>query len=231
MIAIAGGMIRSGSTFAFNVLREALLVDGTVEVASSNSIPEAAYLRSNREHFILKSHAPDEAVLEKIRRRVLPCVCTIRNPVDAISSWMHTFDLPIESGIESVRTWLTWYTSVKTEVLTIQFDEIEMDPLSAIDRIVRYIGVSLAPQFAAALAEKYSKVALKRQYDALERTEGAVDLGFSYYDPVTFFHRRHISNPEAGHAGGELRPDQTSRIQTELRDFLERDDLSALLAR
>ena len=231
MIVVAGGMIRSGSTFAFNVAREILLAHGDVEVSSSNSIADAAYARPGDNHFVLKSHAPDESVLKQIRGGALPCVCTIRNPEDAISSWMHTFAFPIESGIESVRTWLAWYVTVRDQVLTVRFDAIEREPMSAIDQIVQYLGLPVNPDFASAFAETYSKAELKKRYDAFDQAKGAVDLGFSYYDPVTFFHRRHISNEQVGQAGGVLSQDQTDRIRTELRDFLERDDLSALLAR
>lgn len=231
MIVVAGGMIRSGSTFLFNVIREVLSLQGPVEVVSANSIAELVYSRSTDEHFILKTHAPDEAVLSRIKDGEMPCVCTIRNPEDAISSWMHTFGFPIEDGIEAVRNWLFWYVAVKDRVLTIGFDQIEREPMAAITQVVDFIDNPIDPGLARSLGEKYSKSALKKRYDSLEKTDETVDIGFSYYDKETFFHRRHISNLHVGDGGGALLPHQVIKIRNELREYLERDDLAGFLHR
>ena len=96
-------MIRSGSTFSFNIVREILAQAGTVEISFANSIDPSVFCRAENQHFILKTHSPDEDILVRIKNGSMPCVCTIRRPEDSIASFIRTFGFPLELGIESVK--------------------------------------------------------------------------------------------------------------------------------
>jgi hypothetical protein len=219
VIIIIGGMGRSGSTFSFNVVREVLALNGSVETASANSIESSYFDRTDGQHFILKTHAPDEETLERIRRGSIKCVCTIRRPEDAIASAMRTFGFSLETGIEFIKTWLSWYRGVSRQVLTIDYWLIDLEPRTAIERILEYVGAVYDEPFVDSLERKYEKVSLKRRYDTLVKDDETVDLGFTYYHRETFFHRRHISSLDVGGAEEELSPAQLEQIRVELREF------------
>jgi hypothetical protein len=58
---------------------------------------------------------------------------------------------------------------------------------------------------------------MKQQTDALEiATPGITDLGFSYYDSRTFFHRRHVSEVRSRSAEQRLTPERLRMIRDSL---------------
>ena len=221
MIVVIGGMVRSGSTFSFNIVREILSRKGVVNFASANSLDQLIFDATDHAHFVLKTHAPDAPTLTGILEGVLPCICTIRAPEDAIASWMETFGLPVENGIAMVKQWLSWYSCVSDRVLTLNYQTIETQPRSAIKEIAEFLEINCDNDFVDSLNEQYNKAMLKRHYDSLARDESTIDLGFSYYDKSTFFHRRHISSIETRIATATLSPEELDFIRTELRDFNE----------
>ena len=47
----------------------------------------------------------------------------------------------------------------------------------------------------------------------MKNDSATVDIGFSYCDKETFFHRRHITSLSDGNAERDLTPDQVQWIQ------------------
>lgn len=217
MVVVIGGMIRSGSTFSFNIVREILAQTGSVEISFANSIDSSVFSRADNQHFILKTHSPDEDILARIKNGSLHCVCTIRRPEDSIASFIRTFGFPLELGIESVKHWLDWYCPMSKLVLSIDYGIIDLHPRLAIARIIEYIGLGGDEALAEALAERYEKSTLKTRFDSLTNDERTIDVGFSYYERETFFHRRHISSLNSRSAALDLSPIQIDQIRSELR--------------
>jgi hypothetical protein len=211
-------MIRSGSTFSFNVVRELLLRSGSV-ATSANSFDGLPIESSS--HLILKSHAPDKSVTDEIKGGTLACICTIRKPEDAIASFMRAFGFSLEQSISEVNAWLSWYSSVFKHVLTIEYESIDESPRSVISRIHEFLTGDTCDERSFALAEKYSKSALKAKLDRLEQSSNTIDLAFSYYDSETFFHRRHISSITSQSASSTLSASEIWRIRTELSEFID----------
>ena len=222
MIVVIGGMARSGSTFSFNVARELLELHGSVEVAFANSIDASVCSRSTEEHFVLKTHGPDDHLLAQIKSGSVKCICTVRRPEDAVASLMRTFGFSFEKSIESIEHWLMWYFRVLDQVMTLEFQIIDCERRLAIERIVEYIGMHCERTFIESLEEKYEKLALKQKYDSLVSSEQTVDIGFSYYDKRTFFHRRHISHVDAHPVDHDVSPLQLERIRAMLRAHIDR---------
>jgi hypothetical protein len=212
-------MIRSGSTFSFNVARELLLRSGSVVTAFANSFGELS-LESNS-HSILKSHAPDKSVTDEVKDGTLACICTIRKPEDAILSFMQAFGFSLEHSISDVKAWLLWYSSVFDQVLTIEYEAIDALPRRVISRIDEFLTGDTCDERSCVLAEKYSKSVLKAKLDRLEQNSNTIDLGFTYYDRDTFFHRRHISSITSQPASSTLSASEICRIRTELRAFID----------
>ena len=216
MIVVAGGMIRSGSTFAFNIVREALLRKGPVRAYSTNRLDASEREQPTPVHVIVKSHSPDLDLLAEIRNGSIPCVCTIRKAEDAIASWTRTFGFPIEHGIEMVRQWLVWHEGVRHKVLTVDYAVIEQRPRDAATAILEHLNLETDTRWLDGVLDKYEKGALKRQLDGLPNDGKTIDVGFSYYDRETFFHRRHISSERARSAEEDLTSAQLAQIRAAL---------------
>jgi hypothetical protein len=223
MIVIVGGMFRSGSTFSFNIARELLASRGGVAVAAVNSLEEAVAGHSGYENLVIKTHAPDLQVTGLIARKELPCICTYRNPEDAIASWMKIFGFNLDESVTAIKGWLKWHQQILPYVLNISYETIDRRPLRAILEIQTYL-VGW-PRFleAVRLWRKYSKTRLKEKYDRLKEGDNTKDIGFSYYDDETFFHRRHISSVASNSADAELSSEQLAFIRTQLKEFVDPD--------
>jgi Sulfotransferase domain len=212
-------MIRSGSTFSFNIARELLLRSGSAVTAFANSFGGVPLESST--HLILKSHAPDKSVTDEVKDGTLACICTVRKPEDAIASFMRAFGFSLEESISAVNAWLSWYSSVFKHVLTIEYEAIDEFPRNVISRIDEFLTGDTCDERSSALAEKYSKSDLKAKLDRLEQNSNTIDLGFTYYDSETFFHRRHISSITSHSASSSLSASEISRIRTELSAFID----------
>lgn len=220
MIVIVGGMIRSGSTFSFNIVRELLVSRGGVAQIAIDSINEAMANAGDEPNLIIKSHAPDALSSRLIEKGALRCVCTFRKPEDAIASWMRTFSFDLDKSVEIMKNWLSWHRRISPYALNISYDAIDRQPLQTILEIQRHI--LGRPQLidAVRLWRKYDKRRLKKIYDGLEESEDTRNIGFSYYDDQTFFHRNHISSIDSKPAHLDLSQRQIAAIRGELAEFV-----------
>ena len=220
MIVVVGGMYRSGSTFSFNVVRELLARDGPVMTRASDSLlpcpPE-----NGAKHLILKSHAPDALCDDMIRLGAVRCVCTYRRPEDAVASWMHSFGHDLAATIELMRAWLAWHARAARHCLNIGYDDIDRRPLRVILAIQRWLVGGVRPIAALRLRRTYDKRKLMDTYARLERSAAVRDIGFSYYDPTTFFHRRHVSSATSRRASEVLASDDVLRIRSALASYVD----------
>ena len=220
MRVVIGGMVRSGSTFSFNIAREVLLRSGAVATASANAFP-ADWAKDSHDHFILKTHAPEPAVTQEIQAGTVVCICTLRKPEDAIASWIRAFGFDLENGIHAVKEWLAWYSTVFPQILTIDYAAIDQAPQSVIAKIEQFITGTQSVETSRALAAKYDKSVLKSRLDELRDDTNTTNIGFSYYDKETFFHRRHISSLQSISASAALGDAEIKKIRRELAAFVD----------
>lgn len=218
MIVVAGGMIRSGSTFTFNIARELLALEGSLEWDTANSLIKSVDGYNN---YLLKSHNPDVDIIGGILAGDICCICTIRRPDEAIASWMRTFGFSFEHGLSTIVTWLEWYSKVEKNVLTIPYFSVEETPRMVILDIAKYLNINCEASFCDDITERYDKSKIKLKYDNLKKEDGTIDLGFSYYDPETFFHRRHISTIRNKETALELTSDQNQRLRESVMGYAE----------
>lgn len=221
MIVIVAGMQRSGSTFSFNVVRELLSARGGVSVFSTNSLEEA--LQSERRiNLILKTHAPDRLTNLLLERNAFPCICTIRKPEDAIASWVKVFGFSLEESLIQYKTWLAWHRNISKHVLNISYDEIEKRPLLTIIRIGHYLTDNMRFHEAVKIWWRFRKSTVFKRTNKLYReNDDVIDIGFSYYDKNTFFHRRHVSSLGATLAYQFFTQNQIAFIRQELNEYVD----------
>ncbi len=219
MIVAIAGMPRSASTFSFNIARELLGDTGSVVAISDNTLnPELA---GDADHLIIKTHNPDQPLMDMIAGKTIPCLCTYRKPEDAIASWVRTFGGTAESATAIVESWLKWHVILHDKVLNLSYEQIETNQLDTITRIQLYLTGREDLSQAEKLNETYQKSALKDRTDALQKNDDTTDIGFSYYDNKTFFHRRHISSIRSIAAEDEFSPSQISTIRNQLIKYID----------
>jgi hypothetical protein len=231
MIVFIAGMPRSGSTFSFNVARDVLRARGSVyqEAASPNFLPELARA-GDAEHVLFKVHELDETGVLLARYGAARVICTIRRPEDAVSSWMQTFDCSEEDSILVVRKWLRLYMMLRPFALTISYRTVDRHPLIAARRIMRFLVPNARLTEIWHSASRHAKAEVKKRTEGLSRDQRDVkDIGFSWYDTNTFFHRRHVSSLKSLSALERLPPAQVQKIRAALAEETAATGIEALL--
>jgi hypothetical protein len=217
MIVFLAGMPRSGSTFAFNVARHVLERRGRVYQEPSSDIIGAIDRSGGAEHILLKAHDSGPVCLPLVRLGACRTICTVRRVEDAMASWMEAFDFSEQDSIENMKRWLALYKQVRGAALTISYTQIDRHPWLTAWRIARYLDAKARLHEAISIARRYTKAEVKRRTDNLERGDTNVrDIGFSYYDETTFFHRRHVSSLKSRPAEARLGQAQLERIRAVL---------------
>lgn len=224
MIAIIAGMQRSGSTYCFNVARELLAVRGGVCTFATDNFDETLQLDGRAKHVLVKTHHPDQRLSSLIRNGTALAICTVRKPEDAVASWMETFGFGLEDSIQEIRKWLQWHRQISDSTFNISFEDVELRPLRVVFKIGMRMKVWASPLEMYRIRKKYDKRLVYEQSKALPpSSEGSnvKDIGFSYYDRSTFFHRRHVSTPQRSSLAVELlSTSQVEFIRRELSEFV-----------
>ncbi len=202
MIVFISGMPRSGSTFSFNVVRLVLARRGTVQAVTSEH-SDGLLPKGQVDHVINKAHGADARMIEMVKSGEARSICTIRRPEDAILSCMYVFGRGLNETIETFGRWVDMYKHIAPHSLIVTLDKIETDPVGSALEIGRYVCSDLTEAEAEEIAVALDKNKIKVATENL-RQEHARDVGFSYYDAETFFHRRHVSDREKFDRNPEL---------------------------
>ena len=224
MIVVIAGMPRSGSTFSFNVARELLNARGEVATFATNSLLEVISNPRAESHLIIKTHAPDHLTNSLLKKDEFPCICTVRKPEDAIASWMQVFRFSFEESVDTYRHWLAWHSSMSQHMLNLRYEELDKFPLLTIWKISRYLLTYSDFREVSRIWWKYRKRIVYEKTKHLKvDSDGTTNLGFSYYDNLTFFHRRHISSIESLAGTDVLSEDQIRLIRDGLNDYVDKN--------
>jgi len=216
LIAICG-MQRSGSTFSFNIARELLKVRGGV-CCSAIASTAIALENVTSNNLIIKNHELDGIGNSLLRVGAIKGICTIRDPYEAIESWMEVFGFTLEQSIVDFSAWLRSFQSFQEDVLVLRFDTIQEKPLKAILKIARHLGIYPSPIELYRLWKNYKKDSVGRTSNTMSANKDkTVDIGFSYFDKETFFHRGHVRLQKSV----VLTPSERERIAAQIPDFLD----------
>lgn len=217
MIVILAGMQRSGSTFAFNVVRDVLRRRGSVHHDASYDIPAALAAAGDAAHLLLKTHDMDPLGIALARAGAVRVICTVRRPEDSVASFMQVFGFSETDAVAMVKAWLGLYARLRPVALTVDYDLIDRHPIRAARTIGRFLCPDVGWREAAAVARRHSKRRVKAAADRLTRSDATVrDLGYSYYDQDTLYHRNHVSSLASQSAKTRLPAEQVTRIRKAL---------------
>jgi hypothetical protein len=220
VIVIVAGMQRSGSTFSYNVVRELLNHRGGTLTYASNSLDDLLSDSSEVDNAIVKSHSPDKFINALLAKKGIPCVCTVRKPEDAIASWSQVFGFTLEESVETFANWLAWHQRMHVNMLNVSYEEIDRYPLLAINKISKYL---LSKRTYLENLRIWQNNKKKKVYEESMRLskDQSVDIGFSFYDKVNFYHRRHVSSVKSRSAEELLSKDQLEFIRAGLSRYVD----------
>lgn len=210
-------MVRSGSTFAFNVARDVLLARGQTYQEASGDVAATLAKAGEAPHILMKAHSVDALTLGLAQRGALRTILTVRRIEDAAASWIDTFSGTEVDTVGHLRSWLALYAKLRDAALVIPYAELDERPWRAAWRIGQYLSPDVSADEALRIARSHSKAAVKQHSDAIVRDgPGIEDIGFSYYDRSTYFHRRHVSSLRSRPAEDRLPAEQLARIRLAL---------------
>lgn len=224
MIVFVAGMQRSGSTFCFNVVREVLSRRGKVFQKPTDNIEDVYAEYDQEDHVVMKAHSVANSTFKLIRSGGIKVVCTVRRPEDAIASWMEAFNFGLDESIGHMRGWIESFERIRPYALVVPYEEIDRHPWRAASRIAKHVCDDASFTEIRQIAQLYAKDKVKLLADSLAMTDdGIQDLGFSYYDNRTFFHRRHVSSLVSRPACERIGPVSVSHIREQLGRLIRPD--------
>ncbi len=230
MLVICDGMVRSASTWSFNVamglLRrstERSRVYGGYDEDLAHfleSIPPAAT------HAVLKCHALDRVGRGLARTGAIQVIFTWRNIADAVVSFMTMFGHDFEHSLSVIGSALELYRFHRESgnAVILGYAEITAHPANAIRRIAAYLGLVEDPKTIAEVAQETSFERMREKVEELDTVTDERRLirrDRYVYDRETLLNLHHIRDGSSGYGCRILSADQLARIS----DLVQRYDL------
>jgi hypothetical protein len=180
-------------------VREILLTQGSTHWVSTDKTAQAIE-ENNAKHLILKNHNPDVLCQQLITMGAMKGICSVRNTYEAIESCIDVFGYSVDQCIELLSIWKNSFDKIKDYSLNINFSDIERDPYNVILGVSRYLDISISSADASEIMRKFEKNSVMKYSNNLKPcADDVVDIGFSYYDKNTLFHRRHVREKKTVH--------------------------------
>jgi hypothetical protein len=222
MIVFISGMQRSGSTFSFNIVRELLERRGTIYQEPFHDLLPVIERAGDADHVVLKAHTADDTTIRLVRLGAIKTICTVRKPEDAIASWIETFGFNLEESIERLRGWFVMFEQIRRHALIVPYALIDRHPRRAAWLIARYICPDASRIEVIRIALRYSKNNVIKISQNLQKDAPIIhDIGYSYYDEKTFFHRCHVSSLVTKPAIARIGEDAVRSIREALRAHVD----------
>ena len=225
-LCICNGVIRSGSTWSFNVCREVYRELGLSRGLKSSS----AYLdHQPLEQFValqwpamrdaatvIKAHSIGVNAMTAIRKGLVKGVCTYRDPRDCIASDLAFMDYPLEISIKRISGTLTPLRVYQTtpHILLVRYEDMMRDRLGQIRRIARHLGVQLDEMAVQRIDSKTNMESSQRICGELKHrpSDALMQVATHRVDPTTHLHENHVNGGTVGRWKSELSVDQAAYI-------------------
>jgi hypothetical protein len=225
MVVLCDGMVRSGSTWSYNVVVNLLRAADSRRVFGLYSEAPtvlAAAVHPRDSHLVIKSHdlgpyAQDLCLHGKIRT-----VYTWRDPYDALVSCTRMFGRTVDHWLEVMRGALrVWAFHRRTNTAHIvSYAQMMAQPQEEIELIAAYLGLTVTAEQIAAVARKLSFRQVRVFTEHLHELPGQrlVRTPDDVYDRETLLHSHHIRNGGTGYGIRSLRDQDRDALEAVLRD-------------
>ncbi|MEA2936469.1 MAG: hypothetical protein QOD74_3115 [Variibacter sp.] len=231
MLVLCTGMIRSGSTWSYNVclrLLRAAYGDTVIAAGYSESLRDLqSYATSDQTHAVLKCHALDDESRDWLRnegRTLVPLIYTVRDPRDVIASALAIFNQSVDvwrgSALNSLQFY-QWQRAVG-RVSLVPYAAILDRPRQTVALIARHLRLELGSDEFAGIAESCSRDAQEQRvlakFEEHEPAEIYDDGTFTYHRP-TLLHRNHFRPADAPGWQDLLSPDDQQEMDQAFRPW------------
>ncbi len=248
-LCFCNGVVRSGSTWSFNVCR-ALFQE---LAASRRQAFGSAYLDGPYvEQFVgwkwaqapgptvIKAHMIGPMAMHALRTGEAKAVCTFRDPRDCVASDLIFMGGGLEHTIQRVNGSLEFLKHYQNtpHILLVRYEDMMADRLGQIRRIARHLNINLDDSAAAKIDEKTNLESSKRLCSELKHrsSDQVLNIQSHRVDPETHLHEHHIGNARIGRWRDELSADQARWLTEYFAHWLlqlgyeTQDSLKAILA-
>ena len=226
MVVLCDGMIRSGSTWSFNVAlelaRSAEPHRRVFGFYNENPAVLFAACRPRFSNLVIKSHGLHPSAYELCRAGAIQAIYTWRDPYDVVVSSMRMFGRSVDHWIGALRNALrVWsFHRATGSACIVSYESIIRAPLASVNSIACYLGLQVEPQQMGQIAKATSLEQLKsfsQQVNDLEQARLIRKDGY-VYDRQTLLHQNHIRDGGFGFGAGLLDSEHLSKIDTLLRE-------------
>jgi hypothetical protein len=223
-------MIRSGSTWSYNVC-QALLVAAfgaaSVESTYSESLRDwRSYAASDR-HAVIKCHALDDeskAWLSQIDEHLVSFVYTVRDPRDVAASAYGCFGYAPErskyAALMSLQ-FLDWQRQVGA-VSIVPHASIVQRPQRTVALLARHLKLTVADTEIVKIADEWSEESVRAMMTELFSSEDSADIlaedGYVYHRP-THLHKKHFRRAGTPDWPELLTPQEQKEFATEFHSW------------
>jgi hypothetical protein len=234
-VVLCTGILRSGSTWSFNVCRLMAKV-----VAGRERTPMwSGYMLANQtEQFfqttghppgptIIKTHGLGPIALEKVRTEQAKSVCTYRDPRDCVASLMTFTGQYFEEAVESIRGTMGSLDEYRKAGNThfIRYEQMLDDSLGQVRGIADFLGVTIEEPMLARIDEKSNLESSKKVCEDLRHRPAGEFMRSAEdhrVDPQTWLHHNHIHSGQVGRWREEMSPQQAQELNRVFAPWLER---------
>jgi hypothetical protein len=224
MIVLCTGIIRSGSTWSFNVAR-LLLARRSAAVRGEFSNKIRTAVRSadaGVEHHVIKAHEPDRFGRRLITEGRCRTICTYRDPLECIASGIEAFGGTLEDMVALTRRHMEFLKLQHTAggVHFVWYDDIVERPNERIRGIADYLGQPIDDAGVREIARSMDRDSVARLVKDLPTPPPDGKSRQQSWDPETLFHPGHIrERPRT--AAELLTPSQLRYAVGQLAEFVD----------
>ena len=203
--AVCAGVVRSGSMWAFNVVRRLLeLAPPERHVfwqwAEGAELDSAVWSMLGGDHHVIKCHEESGGFLPALDAQfVNGIVFSLRDPMASLASCMEQFvhrepyshHWNFETALGHVEGGLRLARRVAGRPEVVFVDLHRDGELRSLERIVEFMGMTLAPEVVVEVRDKFTFSEMReRSARIAEQPPEALMNGIN--DPVTFMHANHV---------------------------------------
>jgi len=212
---LAAGMVGSGSTYLYNVLRE-MLSAGQNRPATATYSDEWNPLFAMHPRLVLKSHWGIRALTPQAERGMLQPVISVRHPGDCVCSDMERFGYAFDYSVQRVALSLSFCEKLRAlqETVVFRYEDGFTSSERTVPGLARVLGLRLPPETLADIGRRYSAASVRDYAANLDSVPGLMsgsDNPADAWCPTTQIHRGHIGKLSSGR-WRELPQDQRRRI-------------------
>lgn len=225
-LIITGGMYSSGTTWTFNILRKAALLQGSLVYGCYCENLNRSMLKKLQRYdaLILKGHRLGKISAEMVSNGSAKLVVPIRDPRDAICSLMkrfgHSFSGALNAVSESADNILE--TQVKLPHLELRYEDGFTADVISVSKICTYLELSLCASQVALLHAELQPDQVKKLIAKMEETNIVNPyIPWRKFDRQTSWHINHVGDLKIGNYKHMLTRKQRDIADQRLGPFIK----------